>query len=138
MSGAGNVKGNSKDEETGFRQLLLSDFGTNRQKYYLLEGFGEASLPPLETRTLIINSTNKDISYCIGALNNLDFDSLGHGDKMIFSTSEDGTEIQSQIKLLNTGKMEIITKSDIDITTDAKINIIATQFNVNNGNLTVE
>lgn len=154
MSGGGNVKGNSTDENTGFRQLLLSDFGTNKQKYFLLEGFGSASLPPLETRSLIVNSTNKDISYCIGALNKLDFDSLGHGDKVIFSTNEDGTKIMSQIVLLNDGKIEVITKSDIDITTEAKINIIAkgdinvntdgkafvtaTQFDVNGGNLTVD
>lgn len=112
MNSIGHVKGSSKEDKTEVRQLVLRDFGTNEQKYYLLEGFGQASLPPLDTRTLIIKSSNSNVSCCIGALNNLDFSSLSYGDKVLFSTNEEGTEIKSFINLKSDGTMEFNGDAD--------------------------
>lgn len=105
-----NTLGKTKDTNTEeiYRQFIINCLGENdRRKYFLVTSFGEDFNVPEDTRALISESNNKDIKFVIGFLNKVKIDTLNYGDKVIFSTSEDGTEIESQIVLKNTGDIEI-------------------------------
>lgn len=137
-----NTSGHIKDQESdenGNRMFIVSCLGNSDQrKYPSLSPFGIDFNPPENTRSLTTSSQNNDTKYNLGVLNKIKIEDLAKGESAIFSTSEDGKELKSQIIMRNTGKIEIVSKSDIDVTTEGKVNITATQFNVNNGNLTVD
>lgn len=105
-----NTLGKTKDtntEET-YRQFIINCLGENdRRKYFLVTSFGEDFNVPEDTRALTSESNNKDDKFVLGFLNKVKIDALNPGDKAIFSTSEDGTTIESQIVLKNTGDIEI-------------------------------
>lgn len=151
MNKTGKIK--ETDISQDFRQFSVNSIGENDiGKYYMLSAFGEDSNIPENTKALTINSANKDVNFIIGVLNKLKVDDLNPGDKIIFSSSEDGSEIKSKIVLKNTGDIEIESTSivltidgDVGITATGNVNleaenvnIVATKFNVNSGNLTVE
>lgn len=114
MSGkTGHVKNIHTDEVTGYGQLEINSMGINdRRKYFILAPFGTAYNPPINTRVLTIPSENNDFNFSIGVLNKITSEGLGKGDRAIFSTSEDGSEIKSFIKFRNDGTMEQNGDSD--------------------------
>lgn len=166
MNKSGHIKGQESEEETNIRQFLINCFGPNDQrKYFSITPFGIDYNAPINTRSLVTDSANKDINYNLGVLNKLKIDDLNPGESSIFSTNEDGSEIVSKIVLRNTGAVEInkdldgvqilinadgslgiITTGnavidvdgDVSLTASGNINASATQFNVNSGNLTVD
>lgn len=167
MNKTGKIK--ETDVTLDFRQFLVNSIGENDiGKYYMLSVFGEDSNIPENTKALTIGSQNKDVNFIVGVLNKLKTDDLNPGDKIIFSTSEDGSEIKSKILLKNTGDIEIegltmtltvdedinisgskialtidgdadITATgDMNLNADGNVNVTATKLDVNGGNLTVD
>ena len=107
MSSSGHVQGQFNDDN-GYLQFQVKCFGPDdKKKYYVLDGFGSAYMPPINTRALVTGSANKDENFVIGVLNKIDISILSNGESMIFSTNEEGTEIVSQIIHRNTGDIEI-------------------------------
>lgn len=146
MNTSGHIKDQESDEN-GNRIFIVSCLGNSDQrKYFSLSPFGIDFNPPEDTRSLTTSSQNNDTKYNLGVLNKIKIEDLAKGESAIFSTNEAGEELKSQIIMRNTGKIEIITTSDIDINSDANINIVAadnvaitaTQLDVNGGNLTVD
>jgi len=104
---AGHVKGQASDKN-GFRQFVVNCLGGNDQrKYFSISPFGIDSNPPVNTRALTADSSNKDVQFNLGVLNKIKIEDLQPGEPAIFSTSEDGETIVSQIVLRNTGDIEI-------------------------------
>lgn len=106
MNTLGKTKETNTDET--YRQFVINCLGDNdRRKYFYVAPFGEDSNVPEDTRGLTSDSNNKDNRFVFGFLNKVKIDDLNLGDKAIFSTSEDGNEIKSQIVFRNTGNIEI-------------------------------
>lgn len=151
-----NTLGKTKDtniDET-YRQFIINCHGENdRRKYFSISSFGEDSNVPEDTRALTSESNNKDDKFVIGFLNKVKVDDLDLGEKAIFSTLEDGSEIKSSVIFRNTGAIEITADSnttitingdvtlqvtgDINLNADGNVVATATQFSAN-GNLTVD
>lgn len=144
-----NILGTKKDTDISgdFRQFVINCLGENDQrKYFVVSEFGSDHNAPDQMRVLTSGSRNKDDKFALGFLNGLKLDDLAKGEKAIFSTSEDGTEIKAKIVFRNTGDLEIesakdvnlTVTGDVNLTVDGKVNVTATQLNVNSGNLTVD
>jgi hypothetical protein len=111
MNKTGKIK--QTDISQDFRQFQVNAIGENDVgKYYMLSVFGEDSNIPENTKALMAGSKNKDVNFIVGVLNKLKTDDLNPGDKIIFSSSEDGSEIKSYIKLLNDGTMHFNGEAD--------------------------
>jgi hypothetical protein len=111
MNKTGKIK--STDTKEIFRQFQVNCIGGNDTgKYYMLSVFGEDANIPVDTKALTTGSTNKDINFVVGVLNSLKDDNLNPGDKIIFSSSDDGSEIKSFVKLLNDGTIEMNGNAD--------------------------
>lgn len=111
MNKTGKIKKTDTTED--FRQYTVNSLGENDAgKYYMLSIFGEDANIPENTKVLTTGSANKDVKFIAGFLNKLKDDSLNVGDKVIFSTNEDGSQIQSYIKLLNDGTMHFNGDAD--------------------------
>ena len=144
-----NTLGTNKGTNTEgiYRQYVINCLGENdRRKYFSIQPFGEDANVPEEVKALTSNSNNKDNKFVIGYLNALKLDDLEPGEKVIFSTAEDGSEIKAKITFKNTGDVEVEASNDVNIlvtgdaniTADGNVLINATQLNVNDGNLTVD
>jgi len=144
-----NTLGTNKGTNTegNYRQYVINCLGENdRRKYFSIQPFGEDANVPEEIKALTSDSNNKDNKFVIGYLNALKLDDLEPGEKVIFSTADDGSEIKAKITFKNTGDIEVEATNDINITVtgdanisaDGDVLINATQLNVNSGNLTVD
>jgi hypothetical protein len=111
MNTLGTIKGT--DTSKSYRQYVINCLGENdRRKYYLVTDFGTDFNVPENVKALTGDSKNKDDKFVFGFLNTLKTDDLNPGEKIVFSTSEDGSEIKTFIKLLNTGVMDINGDAD--------------------------
>jgi hypothetical protein len=111
MNTLGTVK--SVDTSKSFRQFVINCLGeSDRRKYYLIAPFGVDSNPPEGAKGLTSDSKNKDDKFVIGFLNALKLDDLAPGEQLIFSTSNNGSEVKAFIKLLNTGVMALNGDAD--------------------------
>jgi hypothetical protein len=107
MNRVGHIKDVSEDEN-GYRQFIINCLGNNDQrKYFSITPFGIDYNAPIDTRTLTIDSNNKDVKFNVGVLNIVKIDDLVPGESAFFSTNEVGDTIMSQIVLRNTGDIEI-------------------------------
>ena len=100
--------GKSKDtaEKDGFRQFVINALGLDDQrKYFSLSGFGDDYNLPNDTRVLTFDSKNKDIKFIAGVLNKNWLNTLNKGERIVFSTSEDGETMESFIRFNNDGTM---------------------------------
>jgi hypothetical protein len=155
VNNTGHIK-DTEDDDNGYRQFIINCYGENDQrKYFSISPFGIDFNAPADTRTLTSDSKNKDIKFSLGVLNKVKIDDLKPGEMGLFSTDEPGETIMSQIVFRNTGNIEInkgmdanitigvdgsikiVATKDIELTSDAKVKIVATQLDVN-GNLTVD
>lgn len=110
-----NKTGKIQETDTSkqFRQFTVNSLGENDVgKYYMLSVFGEDSNIPKDTKVLTVGSANKDVKFIVGVSNKLKDDELNPGDKLIFSTNSDGSEIKSYIKLLNDGTIHFNGDAD--------------------------
>jgi hypothetical protein len=155
VNNTGHIK-DTEDDDNGYRQFIINCYGENDQrKYFSISPFGIDFNSPVDTRTLVSDSKNKDIKFSLGVLNKIKIDDLKPGEMGLFSTDEPGETIMSQIVFRNTGDIEInkgmdaniiigvdgsikiVAKADITIESDGNVIVTATQFSAN-GNLTVD
>lgn len=133
MNQSGHIK-EATEDENGYRKFIVNCLGNNDQKkYFSITPFGIDYNAPVDTRSLTIDSRNKDASYNIGILNKVKIDDLLPGESALFSTDEPGETIVSQIVLRNTGDIEInkdLTNGNILIKADGTI-----EFNGNVDNI---
>lgn len=153
MNQTGHILDQYTDDD-GFKQFEIKCFGPNdKKKYIIVDTFGSYYVPPINSRALVTDSSNKFKNFCIGVLNKLEIETLNHGDRILFSTDEAGENIVSKIVQRNTGAIEITAgaastivvtgnatiqaSGDINLTADGKVVVTATQFSAN-GNFTVD
>lgn len=123
-----------KDNQTGhiketvidtYRQFIVNCLGDNdRRKYFSLAPFGIDFNIPENTRSLTVDSRNKDQKFNIGVLNRVYLDDLDVGEVAIFSTDSTGEELKSKTVHRNNGDIEInkgLTNGNILIKADGTI-----------------
>lgn len=99
--------------EENQRFLKLLKFGENDNiNAFQASNFGEDSNIPAEYSAIYLKTSNSEEPICIGVVNKVVLEDLNPGEKQIFSTSEDGAEIASFIKLLNDGTHEFNGNAD--------------------------
>lgn len=108
MSGqTGHIKETLTDDN-GFRKFIINCLGLNdNRKYFSLSPFGYDFNTPENTRSLTLDSKNKDVKFSIGVLNKVKVDDLNPGECVIFSTDETGETLVSKTVYRNTGDIEI-------------------------------
>lgn len=112
MNQTGHIKETTEDEN-GFLQFVINCLGENDQrKYFSISPFGITFNIPEDKRVLTADSRNKDENFLIGVINNIKPNDLNKGESAIFSTTEDGSELKSFVKIRNDGTMELNGNSD--------------------------
>lgn len=112
MNRTGHIKDQTSDD-LGNRQFIVNCLGDNDpRKYFSISPFGIDYNAPIDTRALTTDSANKDIKFNIGVLNKIKIEDLEPGESAIFSTTEDGSELKSFVKLRIDGTMEF--NGDVD------------------------
>ena len=114
--------------EGGKRLIKFSKFGENdTAKAYRVNEFGSDSSIPDGYKAIYIETSNSSEPICIGYINEIIIDELNKGDKQIYSTDEEGAEVKSFVKLLNTGDAEINAnnKAKIELKEDGSMDLTA-------------
>lgn len=81
------------------------------RRFFEAMPFGEDSLPPEGTRTIVIDTEEKGRMMVIGYINENQLDDLTNGEKRIYSLKQNG-DISQFIYLKSDGTMEIGGNSD--------------------------
>lgn len=106
MSQTGHIKDTKIIDKNDYRQFVINCIGANDQRnYFNLSPFGFDSIATENTRVLTLDSKNKDVKFCAGVLNKIKIDDLKVGESVLFSTSENGKDLKSYIRLNNDGTM---------------------------------
>lgn len=70
-------------------------------------GFGDDFVAPEGTRAIMVSGVSRDRAIIIGYINKNQLDSLGEGEKRIYSTDDKGEVMSTDIILRNDGTMEV-------------------------------
>jgi len=97
----------------GFRLIKLLKFGSDdNANAFQMSTFGDDFKVPEGYNALFIETSNSSEPVCIGYINKVVFDDLNVGEKQIFSTNEEGSEVAAYIKFLNDGVININGDAD--------------------------
>ena len=112
MNKTGHIK-DTKIDNNDFRQYVINCIGANDQRnYFSLAPFGFDSIAAENTRTLTLETQNKDVKFSAGVLNKIKINDLKVGESVIFSTSGNGNDLKAYIRLNNDGTMNLNGGSD--------------------------